>query len=73
MADRLKGAMVVEMNAGQMVEDVRLGVAGKIPVGFYGRMGGIIPSPEEIFNVLVKFIDKTEFKNTSVEMMKEKV
>ncbi|MBU2472020.1 MAG: 3-methyl-2-oxobutanoate dehydrogenase subunit beta, partial [Bacteroidetes bacterium] len=73
MADRLKGAMVVEMNAGQMVEDVRLGVAGKIPVEFYGRMGGIIPSPEEIFNVLVKFIDKTELKNTSVEMMKEKV
>ncbi|MDI6780288.1 MAG: 3-methyl-2-oxobutanoate dehydrogenase subunit VorB [Bacteroidota bacterium] len=73
MADRLKGAMVVEMNAGQMVEDVRLGVAGKIPVEFYGRMGGIIPSPEEIFNVLVKFIDKTELKNKSVEMMKEKV
>lgn len=73
MADRLKGAMVVEMNAGQMVEDVRLGVNGKIPVEFYGRMGGIIPSPEEIFDALVKFVDKTELKNTSVEMLKEKI
>jgi 2-oxoglutarate ferredoxin oxidoreductase subunit alpha len=73
MTDRLKGAMVVEMNAGQMVEDVRLGVNGKIPVDFYGRMGGIIPSPEEIFDALVKFIDKTELKNTSVEILKEKV
>lgn len=73
MANRLKGAMVVEMNAGQMVEDVRLSVNGKIPVEFYGRMGGIIPSPEEIFDALVKFIDKTELKNTSVEMLKEKI
>ena len=73
LAGRLKGAMVVEMNAGQMVEDVRLGIAGKIPVEFYGRMGGIIPSPEEIFDALIKFIDKTELKNTSLEMMKEKV
>lgn len=73
MADRLKGAIVVEMNAGQMVEDVRLGVNGKIPVEFYGRMGGIIPSPEEIFDALVKFVDKTELKNTSVEMLKEKI
>jgi 2-oxoglutarate ferredoxin oxidoreductase subunit alpha len=73
LAGRLKGAMVVEMNAGQMVEDVRLGIEGKIPVEFYGRMGGIIPSPEEIFEALVKFIDKTALKNTSVEMRIEKV
>jgi len=38
----------VEMNAGQMVEDVRLAVNGKRPVQFYGRMGGMIPSPEEV-------------------------
>ncbi len=40
--------LTVEMNAGQMVEDVRLAVEGKCPVHFYGRMGGMIPSPEEI-------------------------
>jgi 2-oxoglutarate/2-oxoacid ferredoxin oxidoreductase subunit alpha len=43
-----KGFLTVEMNAGQMVEDVRLAVNGKRPVEFYGRMGGMIPSPEEV-------------------------
>lgn len=40
--------LVVEMNAGQMVEDVQLAVGGRVPVQFYGRMGGVIPLPEEI-------------------------
>jgi 2-oxoglutarate ferredoxin oxidoreductase subunit alpha len=40
------------MNAGQMVEDVRLGVEGRVPVKFHGRMGGVIPSPEEIVDAL---------------------
>lgn len=56
LADKLKGALVVEMNAGQMLEDVRLCVAGKIPVEFYGRMGGIVPSPEEIVDKLKQMI-----------------
>ena len=47
-ADKVKGILDVEMSAGQMVEDVRLAVNGKIPVEFHGRMGGIVPSPEEI-------------------------
>ena len=40
--------LVVEMNAGQMLEDIRLAVAGRVPVDFYGRMGGIVPFPDEI-------------------------
>ena len=44
----VRGILVVEMNAGQMVEDVRLAVAGQCPVSFYGRMGGVIPLPDEI-------------------------
>jgi 2-oxoglutarate ferredoxin oxidoreductase subunit alpha len=40
--------LTVEMNAGQMVEDVKLAVNGERPVYFKGRMGGMIPSPEEI-------------------------
>lgn len=48
LAGKVKGILDVEMNAGQMVEDVRLGVNGKTPVEFYGRMGGIVPTPEEI-------------------------
>jgi 2-oxoglutarate ferredoxin oxidoreductase subunit alpha len=47
-----KKMLVVEMNAGQMLEDVRLAVNGKIPVEFYGRMGGVIPQPSEIVEKL---------------------
>jgi len=49
---QVKGFLTVEMNAGQMVEDVRLSVEGKVPVEFYGRMGGIVPSPDEVLNAL---------------------
>ncbi len=48
-ANKVKGILDVEMNAGQMVEDVRLAVNGKVPVEFYGRMGGIVPTPDEIY------------------------
>jgi 2-oxoglutarate ferredoxin oxidoreductase subunit alpha len=40
------------MNAGQMVEDVRLGVNGKTKVEYYGRMGGIVPGPDEVLVAL---------------------
>ena len=48
LAERVKGFLSVEMSGGQMVEDVKLAVNGKVPVEFYGRMGGIIPSPEDV-------------------------
>lgn len=48
LASRVRGMLVVEMNAGQMLEDVRLAVEGRCPVHFYGRMGGVIPLPDEI-------------------------
>ncbi|MCK9305490.1 MAG: 3-methyl-2-oxobutanoate dehydrogenase subunit VorB [Bacteroidales bacterium] len=48
LASQAKFIMSVELSAGQMVEDIRLAVNGKIPVGFYGRLGGIVPSPEEV-------------------------
>ena len=51
-AEKVKGMLSVEMSAGQMVEDVRLAVNGKVPVEFYGRMGGIVPSPEEVLDAL---------------------
>lgn len=51
-ADNVHGILDVEMNAGQMVEDVRLAVNGKIPVDFYGRMGGVVPDPEQILKIL---------------------
>ncbi len=40
--------LVTEMNSGQMLEDVRLAVRGRVPVEFYGRLGGMVPFPDEI-------------------------
>lgn len=47
---RVKGMMVVEINAGQMIEDVRLADKGGVPVYHYGRMGGIVPDPSEVLD-----------------------
>jgi 2-oxoglutarate ferredoxin oxidoreductase subunit alpha len=52
MTDQLKGILSVELNAGQMVEDVRLSVEHKVPVEHFGRTGGIIHTPEEILEAL---------------------
>lgn len=49
---KVKGILVAEINAGQMVDDVRLAVNGKVPVEHYGRLGGIVPEPEEMVKVL---------------------
>ncbi|MBI9032030.1 3-methyl-2-oxobutanoate dehydrogenase subunit VorB [bacterium] len=46
--DKVKKVMVFELNLGQMVEDVKLAVNGKVPVGFFGKVGGIVFTPEEI-------------------------
>jgi 2-oxoglutarate/2-oxoacid ferredoxin oxidoreductase subunit alpha len=57
LAGQVKGMLSVEMSAGQMVEDVMLSVCGKVPVKHYGRMGGIIPTPEEVLeNLKTKLI-----------------
>lgn len=52
----VKMMLCVELNSGQMVEDVRLAVNGKIPIEFYGRMGGMVPTPEEIVHQLETLI-----------------
>jgi 2-oxoglutarate ferredoxin oxidoreductase subunit alpha len=52
--------LTVEMNAGQMVEDVRLAVEGKRPVHFYGRMGGMIPLPEEVLAQVEALVEKLQ-------------
>ena len=49
---KVKGMLVVEMNAGQMIEDVRLSVGCSIKIEHYGRFGGIIPTPDEVVKVL---------------------
>ena len=51
-ADKVKGMLSVELNAGQMVEDVRLAVNGKVKVEHFGRLGGIVFTPDEVLNAL---------------------
>ncbi len=58
LAGQVKGMLVVEMSAGQMVEDVRLAVEGRCPVHFYGRMGGVIPLPDEILPEVEKLVSQ---------------
>ena len=53
-ADKVDAFLSVEMSMGQMVEDVRLAVNGKKPVEFFGRTGGVIPTPDEIYDYVMK-------------------
>jgi 2-oxoglutarate/2-oxoacid ferredoxin oxidoreductase subunit alpha len=48
LAEQVEAILVTEMNAGQMLDDVLRAVKGRIPVEFYGRMGGMVPFPDEI-------------------------
>lgn len=52
LADTVKGILSVEMNSGQMVEDVRLAVNGKTKVEFFGHMGGVVATPGEVVSAL---------------------
>ena len=51
-AARVKRILVVELSDGQMVHDVRLAAGCRLPIGFYGRQGGMVPTPNEILEVL---------------------
>ena len=58
VAEKVDELLVVEMNLGQMIEDVKLGVCGKAEVHFYGRVGGMIPSYDEIVAEVEKIVEK---------------
>lgn len=51
---RVKGILVVELNAGQMIEDVRLAAESRVPIFHYGRMGGNVPNPQEVLDQMLK-------------------
>lgn len=52
VATRMRAVVVVEMSAGQLVEDVRLAVEGRVPVFLHGRTGGMVPTPGEVVDAL---------------------
>ena len=58
ITQRVSKILVVEMSLGQMVEDVKLAVCGKVEVHFYGRTGGVVPSYDEIVAETEKLVNK---------------
>jgi 2-oxoglutarate ferredoxin oxidoreductase subunit alpha len=52
MTLQLKGILSVELSAGQMLEDIRLAVGDKTPTAYFGRLGGIVPTPDEVLEAL---------------------
>jgi 2-oxoglutarate ferredoxin oxidoreductase subunit alpha len=59
LAKQAKVLLVVEMNSGQMLEDVRLAVNGRTPIEFYGRLGGVVPFPDEILHEIQRVAKET--------------
>jgi 2-oxoglutarate ferredoxin oxidoreductase subunit alpha len=58
VAERVKRMLVIEMNGGQMLDDVRLAVEGRVEVDFYGRMGGVVPLPDEVYEQIQQTYSK---------------
>lgn len=54
LSHRVKGILVVELNSGQMIEDVRLAAESRVPIFHYGRMGGNVPNPQEVLDQMLK-------------------
>jgi len=54
IADTTRQFLVVELNAGQMLEDVRLATCDRVPISFFGKMGGLVPLPEEVLAEIKK-------------------
>jgi 2-oxoglutarate ferredoxin oxidoreductase subunit alpha len=74
LAGRVDSFLVTEMNSGQMLEDVRLAVKNRVPVEFYGRMGGVVPFPDEILSEIKrvtsgKLSTDTDPRNAWLERM----
>jgi len=50
LARNAQAFLVVEMNAGQMFDDVQRAVGNDVPIAFYGRLGGVVPFPDEVLD-----------------------
>ena len=58
LAKRVRGILVVEINAGMMVFDVRAAAEYSVPIEQFGRLGGIVPDPDEIVEAMAKLKNK---------------
>jgi 2-oxoglutarate/2-oxoacid ferredoxin oxidoreductase subunit alpha len=56
LGKQAEAMLVVEMNSGQMLEDVRLAVSASVPVEFFGRLGGVIPFPDEVLTAIRRLV-----------------
>jgi len=56
IADTARQFLVVEMSAGQMIEDVRLATHDRVPISFFGKMGGVVPLPEDVLDRIQKLV-----------------
>ena len=56
LAETAKEILVVELSAGQMIEDVRLATNCRLPISFFGKLGGVVPLPEDIHEEIVKLV-----------------
>ncbi len=73
LSKKVKRILVVEMNTGMMLEDVKQFVQGRIPVEFYGRLGGVTPFPDEIYDEIMRIsanMDAPEPENVRREWIK---
>ncbi len=60
LAKTLENFLVFEMSTGQMLEDVRLALQGYARIGFHGRPGGVVPTPVELANVVMRQYDRKQ-------------
>jgi 2-oxoglutarate/2-oxoacid ferredoxin oxidoreductase subunit alpha len=56
LSRRVQGMLVVEMNTGQMLEDVRLASQNRVPIEFFARLGGIMPVPDEVLPEIYRLV-----------------
>ena len=56
IAETTRHILVVELSAGQMIEDVRLATNCRLPISFFGKLGGLVPLPEDILEEIAKLV-----------------
>ncbi len=58
LSDKIKGMLVVEMNAGQMLEDVLVATRNRFPTEFFARLGGVVPFPDEVLIEIHRLVEE---------------